>query len=53
MALIEVSSFPAVDAVYLQPATYLAPAAALLSTWALFAVIRERYGPASSRSPTA
>jgi len=45
LVLIDVTSFPAIFAFYLGPATYLAPVAALLSLWAVVVAIRERRAP--------
>jgi len=45
LVLIDVTSFPAIFALYLGPATYLAPVAALLSLWAVVMAIRERRVP--------
>ena len=40
LVLIDVSAFPAVDVLYLGPATYIAPIAAVLSLWAMIVAIR-------------
>ena len=45
LVLIDVTSFPAIHGLYLGPAMYLAPAAALLSLWAVVTAIRERRAP--------
>lgn len=45
LVLIDVTSFPAIFALYLGPAMYVAPVAALLSLWAVVMAIRERRAP--------
>ena len=45
LVLIDVTSFPAIFALYLGPATYLAPVAALLSLWAVVMATMGRRAP--------
>ena len=51
LVLISISAFPAVNHLYLAPAIYVAPVAALLSLWAALAVIVPRLPSAILRRP--
>lgn len=53
LSLIAISSFPAVNALYMSPAIYFAPAAALCSFWALAVALRHLLLPRAAASPGA
>lgn len=42
LVMIDISAFPAINHLYMSPASYLAPVAALVSIWALVAIWGER-----------